>query len=619
MYLIPAPTKLEEKEGSFLLSCNTYLNVEPACSAQVARQAGLFNDEAEKILGYRAAFTRGSAQQGDIVICQDDSMKTQSYVLDIDPDGITLVGEESGLWYGMQTLRQILEQEGAVIPAMHIEDAPDILNRGYYFDCARGRVPKMEWLKGLADRMAYYKLNQLQLYIEHSYLFRDMTELWRDDTPMTAEEIMELDHYCAQRGIELVPSLSSFGHLYKLLSTREYAHLCELEDSDRQPFSVRGRMHHHTINTADPEGIALIKRMIGEYMELFTSRQFNICADETFDLGRGRSKSFVEEKGRDQVYIGYVRELAEFLLENGRRPMFWGDIMWEFPEMIKELPEEIICLNWGYLWNQREEETKRMYEAGGTQYCCPGCCAWNQFTALNWYAYNNIMRLCGYAMKYGAIGVLNTDWGDFLHINHPDFTRVGMIYGAAFSWNTNIPSYEEINRQISRVEYHDSTENLLAIVAKIQENSAFEWGNACRYREMKLGIEEFVVNHREEIQNALPMMEQVDEKNVRLDEIIKELYGQIKYLDSAGRELVWPYIVGTEGTKLFNELGKVVTASDFGLAFDDMPDTWALAKQLEIWLYHYKKIYRSVSRESELRRIEELVCWYGDYLRDYKN
>ena len=55
--------------------------------------------------------------------------------------------------------------------------------------------------------MAYYKMNQLQLYIEHTFLFRDFSEIWRDDTPLTAEEIMELDQYCLERGIELVPSL----------------------------------------------------------------------------------------------------------------------------------------------------------------------------------------------------------------------------------------------------------------------------------------------------------------------------------------------------------------------------------------------------------------------------
>lgn len=618
MYLIPAPAKLEKKEGRFIWAYDRYVTVDQSCSQLVTRQASLFCDGAEKELGYRPLLTRGAAKAGDVVFKQDDTMKAQSYVLDITEDAIVLTGDEAGLWHGMQTLLQILEQEGACLSALHIEDAPAIVNRGYYFDCTRGRIPKLSWLKQLADRMAYYKLNQLQLYVEHSYLFRGMTELWRDDTPLTAEEIMEFDRYCAERGIELVPSLSSFGHLYKLLCSREYSHLCELEDSEGKPFSQTGRMAHHTINTSDPESLQLIEGMISEYMELFTSRQFNICADETFDLGRGRNKEAVEKLGKDRVYIDYIKKLAQFLLDNGRRPMFWGDIILGFPEMIKELPKEIICLNWGYMWNQREEETKWMYEAGAVQYCCPGCCGWNEFSALNWYAYNNIMRLCTYANKYGAIGLLNTDWGDYLHVNHPDFTRVGMIYGAAFSWNSNIPSYEDINRQISRIEYRDSSENYLAVVAKIQENSGYDWNVAVRYWEMKRGLHEQDEVSVGLMKERIGQMDNIDQKDANLKEIARELYAQIEQMDSSKRALVMPQIVAVDAIRIFNQIGKFATADVLGCTYESMPDSWALAKELETWFYFYKRVYRSISEESELRYIQELVCWYGDYLRQIK-
>ncbi|MBQ7840474.1 MAG: family 20 glycosylhydrolase [Lachnospiraceae bacterium] len=616
MYLIPAPAKLEELSGSFVFSYETYMTVEENCSFRVSKQAGFFNDSVRKILGYGAILVRGCAGKNDLVVRQDNTMAKESYELTISEDGILLKGEESGLWHGLQTLLQIMEQEGAVLPALHIEDAPEMPNRGYYFDCTRGRIPKLEWLKALADRMAYYKMNELQLYIEHTYLFRGMTELWRDDTPLTAEEIMELDHYCVDRGIDLVPSLSSFGHLHKLLSSKEYEHLCELEDSNAQPFSVRARMHHHTITPAKPESLELIKGMIAEYMALFSSKKFNLCADETFDLGQGKSKEMVEKLGKDKVYIGFVKELAEFILSKGKIPMFWGDIIVGFPEMIKELPKEIICLNWGYAWNQSEDSTRLMAQAGATQYCCPGCCSWNEFVALNWCSYNNVKRMCTYAKKYGAIGVLNTDWGDFLHMNHPDFSRTGMIYGAAFSWNSNIPELDDINRQISRLEFHDSSENFLEIVGRIPENECYGWFPACLYMEMKKGISEFMESYVRDLNNELPKLKEVDEKNRKLIALKKELLDQVKYLDSDKRDLVWPYVAAAEGIRIFNEIGKVAAAADFGYEFDTMPDTWQLAKELEIWLYHYKEMYRSVSKQGELHRIEKMVCWYGDYLRD---
>lgn len=116
--------------------------------------------------------------------------------------------------------------------------------------------------------------------------------------------------------------------------------------------------------------------------------------------------------------------------------MFWGDIICAQPELIKELPEETVCLTWGYAAEQREHEAKVMAEAGARQYLCPGVGGWNQWMNLVENSYKNIARMCGYARKYHAEGVLNTDWGDCGHINQPDFSLPGMIYGAVFSWET---------------------------------------------------------------------------------------------------------------------------------------------------------------------------------------
>lgn len=58
-----------------------------------------------------------------------------------------ITGGEAGVWYGCQTLLQMAAQCGAVLPAVTIEDEPDIPNRGFYHDITRGRVPKLSFLK----------------------------------------------------------------------------------------------------------------------------------------------------------------------------------------------------------------------------------------------------------------------------------------------------------------------------------------------------------------------------------------------------------------------------------------------------------------------------------------
>ena len=84
-------------------------------------------------------------------------------------------GDGAGVLYGVETFCQIVQQCGGILPCVQIQDAPDMPNRGYYFDQTRGRVLKLEELKKIADRMCRYKLNQLQLYVEHTYLFRDFS------------------------------------------------------------------------------------------------------------------------------------------------------------------------------------------------------------------------------------------------------------------------------------------------------------------------------------------------------------------------------------------------------------------------------------------------------------
>ncbi len=614
MYLIPKPQQLEKLEGNFIISYDSYVCVDKKADGLLNQQALLFLEGLKKNLGFPLLLTKTKEKKGDIVLILEEGRK-QAYTLDSSGEVLVLKGDAKGLWHGMQTLLQITAQYGAAVPALRLEDYPQLENRGHYLDVTRGRIPKLDWLKSWVDRLAYYKINQFQLYIEHTYLFRELTELWRDDTPYTAADIMELDEYCRIRGIELVPSLSSFGHLYKLLSTKEYHHLCELEGSKDAPFSVLGRMQHHTIDTTNPQSWELIRSMLAEFMELFQSKQFNLCADETFDLGKGKSKEEAEKIGKNRLYISFVRRLAEFIVESGRTPMFWGDVIVGFPELIKELPKETICLTWGYLWNQREYETMKMAEAGATQYCCPGCCGWNELINLNWSSYHNIKQMAGHAAKYGAIGLLNTDWGDFLHVNHPDFSLAGMIYGAAFSWNQEAEEYEELNRQISLLEYRDRSEDLLGIIDKVRENTAFSWQGFCHYAESKRGAASNPDFQRPYLEKNLSLLEDADEKCRKLTEIKELLYRRMKEIPEEKRSMVYPYLMAVDGISLLNRIGKLVAEKEGLLKPEISEDGSQLARELDIWFYHYKELYRSISRESELYRMQEFMSFYGDLLR----
>ena len=77
-----------------------------------------------------------------------DGVIQQSYTLTVDQNAIIVTGNSSsGLYYGIQTLRQLIRNYGADIPCLRIEDSPFLEYRGFYHDITRGKVPTLETLK----------------------------------------------------------------------------------------------------------------------------------------------------------------------------------------------------------------------------------------------------------------------------------------------------------------------------------------------------------------------------------------------------------------------------------------------------------------------------------------
>lgn len=604
MHLLPKPHVLSEREGFFRLSPYASIVLDGVSSAVEKTAARQLQQEISRFAGMTVSILCGAAREGDLSFARRSPFASEAYELTISETSVVIAaGDELGILHGVQTLRQIIRQSGCLLSALFIQDGPLYPVRGFYHDVSRGRTPTLDALKKLADEACLYKLNQLQLYIEHTYLFRDLSEMWRVSRPLTAEEIMELDDYCAARGIELVPSLSCFGHLFELLHTKSYRDLCELNEADSLPSTMPNRMHHHTLNISDPRSLTLVKQMLSEFMPLFRSRKFNICADETFDLGRGRSRAQMEAVGERSYYIGFVRELCEFVVSQGRTPMFWGDIVARFVDALKELPKGTICLNWDYSPTVSEKVTRTLAEAGAIQYVCPGVAGWNQWMNLLRDGYDNISRMASYGQRYGAVGLLNTDWGDYGHINDPRFSLPGLIYGAAFSWSKDAGSFEEINAAISRIAYLDRSESAVGLLASMQDCGIYSWYALVRHKEW--------VNGRLDRPEAETPLHECDpaaiaQANERLDGILLSLQRCAAEMDTSMRGMIERWMIAGSAIALWNRVGAAV--------HQQQKDA-ALAAALESWFSLYERLWRETCHESELWRIRDVVWWYADQLR----
>ena len=604
MDLLPKPKERSFQDGAYTPGIHAMILLAPGTAPGALLYARMLQQTFADQAGLTPDVGRGAARPGDIALAVDAALPAGQYRLAIAPDAVTLTaGDDEALCNGVQTLRQIIDLNGAVLPAQTITDWPDMATRGYYFDCSRGRVPKLSYLKQVADRLCRYKVNQWQLYIEHTYLFRDLSEAWRDDTPLTAQEILELDDYCAARHIELVPSLSTFGHMYKILSTKTCCDLCELEDSEKIPFSYSYAGWHHTLNASDPDSLAFVKKLIDEYRPLFRTNKFNICDDETFDLGKGRSKEQADREGAQALYVRHVKALCEYIVAQGGIPQFWGDIMWRFPESCRELPKETICLNWGYLPEQRENEIRDIAASGITQYACPGCCGWNRWMPLQLYAYKNNRIMGRHARKYHAVGILNTDWGDYGHINDPRLTVPGLLYGAAFAWNADEVPFDEINEAVSRLEYGDASGTLAGAMAEMSDHEVFDWWNAVNWIESS--------DERRAKLLAKLDMTQVPAANAAVEAARGKVLAAARSLPAGRKDIVQLVCVVADSILLWNDVGAYLAGAHTA---GDEAGT-ALACRLEHWFYRYRIEWDKTSRVSATPNLIRLMNAWADCLR----
>ena len=601
MDLLPKPKERSFQDGAYTPGIHAMILLAPGTAPGALLYARMLQQTFADQAGLTPDIGRGAARPGDIALAVDAALPAGQYRLAIAPDAVTLTaGDDEALCNGVQTLRQIIDLNGAVLPAQTITDWPDMATRGYYFDCSRGRVPKLSYLKQVVDRLCRYKVNQWQLYIEHTYLFRDLSEAWRDDTPLTAQEILELDDYCAARHIELVPSLSTFGHMYKILSTKTCCDLCELEDSEKIPFSYSYAGWHHTLNASDPDSLAFVKKLIDEYRPLFRTNKFNICDDETFDLGKGRSKEQADREGAQALYVRHVKALCEYIVARGGIPQFWGDIMWRFPESCRELPKETICLNWGYLPEQRENEIRDIAASGITQYACPGCCGWNRWMPLQLYAYKNNRIMGRHARKYHAVGILNTDYG---HINDPRLTVPGLLYGAAFAWNADEVPFDEINEAVSRLEYGDASGTLAGAMAEMSDHEVFDWWNAVNWIESS-------AERRAKLLAKLDMT-QVPAANAAVEAARGKVLAAARSLPAGRKDIVQLVCVVADSILLWNDVGAYLAGAHTA---GDEAGT-ALACRLEHWFYRYRIEWDKTSRVSATPNLIRLMNAWADCLR----
>ena len=355
-------------------------------------------------------------------------LKKEEYKLIIDESGVKIeYCTEEGKFRAATSLWQLIYLKGTQLPFAEIRDYPQFERRGYMLDICSGRMLTVEATKKLIDVLAMTKYNELQLYMQNQYCYRYEAYPWcmEEGETLNGDDIEELDRYCKERFIDLVPNQNSLGHLHEWFKEDKFRHLAVGDEENMT----------NTVNFLMPEGEEFINNLYESLLPHFSSEYVNIGLDEASGLGRYQLKEYCDEVGYENAFMNYLNKLHNITTKKyGKKTMFWDDLIINYPHSFNQIPEGSVALEWGYDMIQSQimgERCRDLKEMGAEFYVVPGNCLWWTFTGRFDCMIFNVRTAAEVGQKHGAKGYLMTDWGDsFINMLY-----IPLALAAQYAWN----------------------------------------------------------------------------------------------------------------------------------------------------------------------------------------
>lgn len=368
--IVPLPTTLALGKGAFVLKPGTPIVTDAAC-LRLGRQLASMIDPAT---GFDLPVRAGKVSGSSIDLRLQPSLRTklgeEGYTLKVTPRRITIrAAAPAGVFYGMQTLRQLLPVEifrdartsGVAwqVPAVTIEDAPRFQWRGAHLDVSRHFLPK-EFVKKYIDLLALHKLNRFHWHLTDDQGWRleiaqypKLTSVagWRSETLVgrdvddrqssarqfdgirhggfyTQADAREIVAYAADRFVTVVPEIEMPGHSQAVVSA--YPELAST-DEPVQPRTNWG-VSPYLLNPTDAT-IQFMKNVLDEVLAVFPSSWIHVGGDEAVKTQWKSNPSIQARmqalglKDENELQSWFIRQIDAYLTSKKRRLVGWDEIL----------------------------------------------------------------------------------------------------------------------------------------------------------------------------------------------------------------------------------------------------------------------------------------------------
>jgi hexosaminidase len=402
----------------------------------------------------------------------DPAMHDEGYIIVPQPHELAIIAATAaGLFYGAQTVKQLIIGNGAdaYLETAAIRDWPALPHRGLDDDLSRGPVPTLEFQERQVRTLAAYKLNIYSPYFEQSLTYSASPLIAPPGGAMSPADVATLIHYAAQYHVTVVPEQEAFGHLHHVLKYEQFSQLAETS-------------HGHVLSPVQPGSLDLIKQWFTQITQQFPSPWVHIGADETNELGKGQTASLVTQRGLDQVYVDFLRQIHSVIQPTGKRILFWGDLAWHNPDLVAALPKDMIGVPWVYDALPDFDKYIRPFNRAGMEvWVAPGVNNWRRVYPDNNVALVNIQHFVRDGQRLGARGMLNTVWNDDGE-GVFDEDWYGVLFGAAASWQLGESSLQQFATSYGAV-FHgdlsgkiDKAQGQIMVAQKLLADNGFRFG-----------------------------------------------------------------------------------------------------------------------------------------------
>jgi hexosaminidase len=365
--IIPLPASITVKPGHFTLTASTQIVFDEPLRAVARRLASTL----ETPTGFDLEMKPGKAPKSHHIALRlqpslASSLGDEGYNLDVVERAITIrAAAPAGVFYGIQTLRQLLPKEifraarvenvDWRVPLATISDKPRFGWRGAHLDVARHFQPK-EFVKKYIDLLALHKMNRFHWHLTDDQGWRieirkypRLTEVaaWRAETLIgrhrligqsfdgrrhggfyTQDDVREVVAYAADRFITVVPEIEMPGHSQAVIAAYPALGVTTDKVEPRTIWSISP----YTLN-ADPSTIAFMQDVLSEVLELFPSPWIHVGGDEAVKTQwkeSARIQARIAElglKNEEELQSWFIRQMDAFLTGKGRRLIGWDEIL----------------------------------------------------------------------------------------------------------------------------------------------------------------------------------------------------------------------------------------------------------------------------------------------------